>query len=356
MSLARRAEVAVKWHSKDQGAVVAADATFKDITRDLVPHLLGITYTDNLTGAADDLSIELEDVAELWAGDWRPQSGDQVEATIKAEPWLTSVDTLRFGRFAHDKITVSFPPHQVTIQALSAPLATGLRRRKRTRSWSGVNLLYIAADICNSHGLDLDWQGDAGDTYKRREQKDQSDLDFLEALCKDVGRGVKVCESKEDNGKYQIAVFPEYAVDTGTSAGTIDVRGGHVLSASFDIDDSARYGSVHIKFLNPRTGKTAEYEYKDPGNPDGQTLILRLPLDDSAQGLAICKGKLRQANRFANTGKLTVQGDPGLVAGVVVELKGAHSIDGRFTVTKATHRPIGGYVTELTLRRTMEAF
>jgi hypothetical protein len=131
MSLARRAEVSVKWHSKDKGAVVASDGTFTDITRDLEPHLLGIAYTDNLTGAADDLTIELEDVAELWEGDWRPQLGDQVEATITAEPWLTQVDTLRFGRFAHDKITLALPPHRVTIQAISAPLATGLRAPRR---------------------------------------------------------------------------------------------------------------------------------------------------------------------------------------------------------------------------------
>jgi phage protein D len=356
MSLARRAEVSVKWHSKDKGAVVAADGTFTDITRDLEPHLLGIAYTDNLTGAADDLTIELEDVAELWEGDWRPQLGDQVEATITAEPWLTQVDTLRFGRFAHDKITLALPPHRVTIQAISAPLATGLRRRKRVKTWSGVNLLYIAADICNRAGLDLDWQGDAGDTYKRREQRDKSDLEFLEELCKEVGRGVKVCESTQANGKFQISVFPEYQMDTGASVGTVDIRGGHVVDASFQVDDSARYGSVHVKFLNPRTGKVAEYEYKDPDNPDGQTLMLRLPLDNSAQGAAICKGKLRQANLFAGTGQLTVQGDPGLVAGVVFDLKGAHSIDGRFIVTKATHNPIGGYTTRIDVRRTVELY
>ncbi len=360
MSLARRAEVAVKWHSKDQGADadLVLDGSFRDITRDLEPHLLGITYTDNLTGAADDLSLELEDVAELWTGDWRPQSGDQVEASITADPWLTGVKTLRLGRFAHDKITVSFPPNRVTLQAISAPLATGLRRRKKVRTWKGVNLLYIAADICNAAKppLDLDWQGDAGDTYKHRIQRDKSDLEFLEEVCKEVGRAVKVCESKEDSGKFQISVFPEFQMDTSASVGTINILGGHVLNASFSIDDSARYGSAHVKFFNPKTGKTAEYEYQDPDNPDGQTLMLRLPLDDSAQGLAICKGKLRQANRFAGTGRLTVHGDPGLVAGVVFDLEGANSIDGRFIVTKATHRPIAGYVTELDVRRTVELY
>ena len=59
-----------------------------------------VTVHDD-TNASDQAGIDLEDVAELWVGDWRPASGDQVEASITADPWLTDVKTLRFGRFAH---------------------------------------------------------------------------------------------------------------------------------------------------------------------------------------------------------------------------------------------------------------
>jgi hypothetical protein len=58
---ARRATPGITW----QGT---------DITRDLAPDLLSIGYADNLTGAADDLTLELQDRAGLWSSPGGPRS------------------------------------------------------------------------------------------------------------------------------------------------------------------------------------------------------------------------------------------------------------------------------------------
>lgn len=354
----RHADLAITWTAKDAGsnALLALGGGSRDITRELGDSLLSFSYTDNLTGAADDLSLEVEDRAELWSGDWQPQHGDKVEATITSEPWLTDVKTLRVGTFAHDKITLAGPPARVSIKAISAPLATGLRRTKRTRSWRKATLYDIAADIADRAGVDLDWIGSDGETYKQRVQQNKSDLEFLEELCAEVGRAVKVAESAQRAGRFAIIIFPEAERDSTAPVGEIDLRGGNVLSWSFDADDSARYGSCHIKFFDPRSGKTVEAQYTDPDHVDGQTLEVRLPVDARGQALEICKGKLRQANRFAAAGHLDVVGDPGLVAGVTFDLANAGGLSGRFIITKATHRPVGGYVCSLDVRRCVEAF
>jgi len=339
----RRVKLAVSWESKS-------------ITRDLAPHLLGLNYTDNLSGAADDLSLELEDRDGLWSGDWRPEHGDTVVARLEAEGWFgygDPVTSLRLGTFAHDKISLSGPPRRVSLQCVSAPLATGLRRRKRTHAWRGVTLKQIAKDIAARAGIELQFEGSEGSKYKNAVQHDKSDLEFLQEICSEVGRTLKITESK-------IVICDELSLDAGPSIGKIALAGGNVLSWSFDGDDSGRYGSCHITFMSPRTGKKIEAQFPPSGqtieglDPNGQTLELRMPISDAAEAQERAKSHLRNANRFATSGKINTVGDCGLVAGVVFDLEDAFTLDGKFIITKADHHTVGGYTCALSVRRCLE--
>lgn len=340
----RHTKLAVTWQSKA-------------IARDLAPHLKSLVYADNLSGAADDLSLELEDHDGLWSGDWRPDFGDTVVARLEADGWFGEdpVTSLRLGMFAHDKISLSGPPRVASLQCVSAPLATGLRRRKRTHAWRGVTLKQIAQDIADRALLRLDFQASAGPAYKQALQNDKSDLEFLEELCKEVGTTLKVTEST-------IVIYDELQLDAGDAAGDIDLVGGKVLSWSFDSDDSGRYGSCHVSCFDPRTGKTSHGQFPADGqtvpglDPNGQTLELVIQVSDAGEALARAKALLRNANRFATKGKLTTVGDPGLVAGVIFNLTNAFGFDGKFIITRAEHHPVGGYVCNLDVRRCVEGY
>jgi uncharacterized protein len=329
----------------------------KGIAKDLAPHLKSLTYADNLSGAADDLALELEDRANLWAGDWQPNFGDQVVARLKYDgAWFgQKVTDLRLGTYAHDKIRLSGPPHLVSLQCVSAPLATGLRRRKRTHVWQGVNLQQIANDIAQRAQLQLNFSGSAGPAYKKAVQNDKSDLEFLEHQCKEVGRTLKVTES-------QIVIYDEMKLDAGDAVGDIDLGSGNVIGWDFDADDSQRYGSCHIKCFDPRTGKVSQGQFPPSGttiqglDPNGQTLELSIGVSDVGEATTRAQALLRNANRFATSGKMTTLGDPGLVAGVIFNLKGAANLNGKFIVTKATHTPVGGYTTALEVRRCLEGY
>ncbi len=341
----RHARLAVSWESKA-------------ITRDLAPHLLALSYADNLSGAADDLALDLEDRDQLWAGDWRPEFGDTVVARLEANGWFGAdpVTKLRLGKFAHDKISLSGPPTVVSLQCVSAPLATGLRRRKRTHAWAGVSLKQIATDIADRSHMRLDFQGDAGPAFKHAAQNDKSDLEFLEELCKEVGFTLKVTEST-------IVIYDELTLDSGDAVGDIDLKGGNVIAYNFDADESERYGSCHVSCFDPRTGKTSHGQFPADGqvipglDPNGQTLELVIQVSDVAEALARAKALLRNANRFATKGTLTTLGDPGLVAGVIFNLTNAGALGGKFIITHASHRVTGGgYVCTLDVRRCLEGY
>jgi phage protein D len=340
----RRVELAVSWVTKE-------------IARDLGPHLKSLVYIDNLSGAADDLALTVEDRDSLWSGDWKPTFGDKVVARLKwADAWFgNKVTDLRLGTFAHDKIRLSGPPRIATLSCVSAPMSSGLRRRKHTKAWRGVTLKQIAQDIADRAGMQLDFDGAPGGVYAHALQHDKSDLEFLEHECKQVGRTVKVTESK-------IVIFEEHALDGRAASGDIDLIGGKVLTWDFDADDGGRYSSCHVTCFNPRSGKKIEYEFPPKGvtipglEDNGQTLELAISVSDAAEAAKRAESLLRNANRFATSGTISTVGDPGLVAGVTFNLTNAGGLSGKFIVTRAEHHIVGGYTTSLGIRRTLEGY
>lgn len=331
----------------------------KAIARDLAPHLKAVTYTDVLSGAADDLALELEDREALWSGDWKPTFGDKVvarAATSEGWAWFGSkVNSIALGTFAHDKISLSGPPRVAALQCISAAMATGLRRRKRTKAWRGVSLKFIAQDIAKRAEMKLNWDGAEGAKYEHVFQHNKSDLEFLEEQLKEIGRTIKVHGDS-------IIIFDEHKLDAGKAVGDIDLRGGRVKGWAFDSGDSDRFGSCHVTCFNPRSGKKVEAEFppkgtKIPGLDDnGQTLELAIEISDASEAAARAASLLRNANRFATSGKLTTVGDLGLQAGVVFNLTNAGALSGKFIITRAEHHLVGGYICTIDVRRCLEGY
>lgn len=79
-----------------------------DISADISRHLKSISYTDNLSGEADDLHITLEDREGLWQSTWMPEKGALLDATLQHKHWqnLSALpQNLRLGLFEIDEIT-----------------------------------------------------------------------------------------------------------------------------------------------------------------------------------------------------------------------------------------------------------
>lgn len=336
MSSPRQTEIVLTWMNRV-------------IIDDIAPHLVGLSYTDVLAGEADDLAIEVEDRDALWSGPWQPAKGDACEVTIKASPWCTNVEELYTGIFSHDKISLSGPPSRVSLRCVSAPLASGLRRKTHTRAWQSVTLKQIATDIAQSAGLALQYEAAPGAPYKRRDQKNKSNLAFLQELCEKAGQAIKVYDGK-------IVIFDEIERDAQPATCEINLSGGRVLSWSFDGDTSARYGSCRVSCTNPRSGKKLVGTFTDPTNRDGQTLEVVHHADSLGEAQSMARAMLFNANRFATSGRLSVVGDCGLVAGTNFNLVNARGFDGKFVITKATHYAVGGYRVELDVRRCVEGY
>ena len=70
----------------------------------------------------------------------------------------------------------------------------------------------------------------------------------------------------------------------------------------------------------------------------------------------MAKNALRKANKHENTGKITLFGDPRLVAGVTADLKNFGSFDNKHIISKAVHRISNGYTTEVEIRKCLNGY
>jgi len=324
-----------------------------NITENLRPHLKGWTYTDNLSGQSDDLQITLEDRAHLWMGDWYPEHGAKLTATMKRMNWTVEQKTQDFllGVFEIDEIENSYPPSEVTIKALSVFQSTALKGEAKNRAWEKTKLSVIANDIASGAGIELYYDVADDPEYDRKEQTEEQDLPFLQNLCSDAGLALKVSDSK-------IIIFDEAQYEQADPVMEIDFKTYKIkkFRGRGTIDDT--YSSVKIAYRSPKGRVTQDYTYIPPNPPAvGRVLVLRERFDNLGEAERKAKKALREKNSKAWQVSLTILEDMQVCASQNITLKNFGKYDGKWIVTQATHgQSSSGDEVSLQLRRCLEGY
>ena len=60
----------------------------KDISADLAVSLQGLSYTDNMSGEADTLDLQLEDIAGMWQDSWFQEARIFSLPSLRMQPIL----------------------------------------------------------------------------------------------------------------------------------------------------------------------------------------------------------------------------------------------------------------------------
>lgn len=122
----------------------------KDISADLTPHLVSLTYTDHVKGKSDEVEISLEDADARWRNEWYPQKGDTLNVQIGFVNNLVDC-----GEFVIDEIELQGPPDTVSIRGMASSINKSLRTRKN-KAHENKTLKDIAQATCSALGLTLD--------------------------------------------------------------------------------------------------------------------------------------------------------------------------------------------------------
>ena len=342
-----------------------ADITFQgvNITESIRPCFLSLTYTDNEDGEADDLRLRLQDRAGIWRESWLEDMVNaaaggrfKVRAGILRENWDGRGSDVRLdcGEFELDSVEASGPPSVVDIKATALPFSSSIRQTRKTKAWEKYTLSGIAREIAGMNGLSCMYESAADPGYDRVEQSRQSDVKFLERLCRDAGVSLKATDK-------MLVLFDQSKFEKRAPVRTIQ-RGreylGYTLRAS---TAGTQYASCRVSYSDPLTAKCIEgvarvddYDEKARNN---QQLEIRARVKSAGEAKAMAEKRLRLHNRFSKTCSFTFPGDPSLLAGNTVLLEDFGAFDGKYLITQAVHKVDGGgYTTAVQLRRVIGGY
>jgi phage protein D len=323
----------------------------RDLTADLSPYVLGVTWTDYLSGQSDEISIELEDADDRWLGDWYPVKGD----TLTLSMTYPGQAPLNCGSFEVDEINADGPPSVVVIRGLSAGVSKGVRTRKGY-AYENTTLAEVAAQVAKRNKLTL-----VGEIRPLRidriTQFRERDLAFITRVGRQYGYAVKLRENK--------LIFTAMAgLRDGAPVRTISRKECSRYGLKDKIKDV--YRSAKNTHHDPDSQKTIRSEAQDTRAPDSQVgmetsadeLRINQRAPDAASAQAQAEAALGEANDERAGGSLTLPADRRLVAGAVVTLDPSWGrMAGDYLINQARHskRRSSGTTADIEIRRVTPA-
>lgn len=325
----------------------------KDITKDIEPYLLSVSYTDVLEGESNTAQISLHDRERLFIADWFPKRGDSAELSLSKLNWTGESDSnsVSFGVFEIDEIenkVSASSGNTASIKLNSIANKSELRSIDKSRSWEKVKLSKIATDLTQEAGLELFFDADDVD-IERAEQKETSNLKFLHKLCKDNGLCLRV-----SNGK--VIIFDAERYEAKDAVTTLIYGDENIISFSGKATISKIYKSARVKYRHGKQAEKFDYKFDDPEKPDGMTLEINQKVESPAEAEKLAKKKLKEKNREEITVNLNVIGDFIYLAGQTLELKDFGFYDGRYMIKKVTHSVGKGYTCSLEMYKCVTSY
>ena len=325
-----------------------------DATSFLEPYVLSFSYTDHATDKADEVQLELQNRDGRWNADWWPAKGTSVTAGLACSDWFGpgKGGSLSCGSFTVDTVKYEGPPDTLSIKAVSASLTTELRDTNRTKGWENHTLKVVAAEIAEKNGLGLQYTGDPC-PFRRVDQREESDLSFLQRLATAHGANLKVHDGT-------IYLFSAQLGDAQSASATIRRFGDAFSPEHFSFEeksDDTDYSDCSVAYKDPETGETSKATFPNPesGEQAGEKpLTINQRVESLDAALRLAKSHLRQSNKAGSEGTLDMPGHPSIRAGQTVALTGFGKFDGTwFVETSKQSLGDGGYKTSLTIRRTL---
>lgn len=307
----------------------------KDIAERISPYVLSTTYTDHLSGEADELEIVLEDRDNRWKGAWMPQKGDRVTLRLG----YSGEKMLEAGEFQVDEVEYNGPPDTVTIKGLAAGVKPSLRTR-RSAAYEKKPLQKIAEEIAGRHGLTMRGKVPAI-TVARSTQHQETDLAYLKRVADTYGLVFSI--------KGTDLVWHDLdQLDQAASSITIK-RQGFPGCYTIRTKSAHVYKACTVTYFNAKQKKELSHTFSAKGITTGDVLRLVQRAENKGQAERMATAALRSANGRQVEGSLSLEGTIALRAGRNLDLQGWGELDGQYQTLKAVHRIErgAGYSTEV---------
>jgi phage protein D len=243
------------------------------------------------------------------------------------------------GEFEIDEIQFSGYPKQLDIKAISAPPSGSSRKEQKTKAWEKVKLEQILGDVAESVGYKAVYDVDRDVIYDRKDQNNESDLSFLQKLCKEQDYCLKVSDNQliiYDADKYEQSPAQFTLTDR-------DIESYTLKTQSHDL-----YTACKVEYYDEDKKEANNYTYTSDngGMVTGQTLIVKKRVKSLAEAKELAERSLRTKNKNETVATFSVSIDMDnrlFNATTTFNIVGFGMYDGKYIIDKATHSISSGY-------------
>lgn len=308
-------------------------------TTQLSDCLESLNYTDNASGALDDIALVLDSKYSLG---WTPEKEKDLDVTIVMENWYVNGVTERYhcGNFVVDDITLDGSPRIMTVKAISQPASSDFKEVPVTKTWQNVTLRQIVEGIMAKHGMTVLIYNADEVPIETIEQSDKSDSEFITELCKKYGLSCKTYKVGFvifDEARYEANQsynkFGDYPADWATMTEDWTV---HEIQPGWKWNTTLQgtYTGAEISYTNGKKGETVKATVGEPT----RLLRLREKADSIAEAEKIAKDRVNEENKKAVTFSFSpALFDPRLFASCNVDIMNLDPrVDGKYYVDKVS--------------------
>lgn len=323
----------------------------KNITEDIAPDLLRFAYSDNATGMADDVTIELKDNNRKWISSWAPNKGDIIKPSIITTDWRYGGDNCRLfcGTFLVDVPSYSGPPRIMALGGIAVPVNTGFMTTQKSRTWESASIKKIAQTIANNAELKLHFDSKLNPVIQFIEQSEEADVSFLLNVCKSAGLAMKLYNQK-------IVIYNEVEYEAKAPVATLIESDMENWSANTSWTDTG-YDGCKVEYTDPDSGATLSYTFWAPGRKNGKKVFKEnCEAKSHADAQRLAKAKLRELNKKEYSFSCTLPIRLDLCAGQAVNLESFGRFDGKYFIDKIGYTVGGGSTISLDLHRCLEGY
>ena len=317
-----------------------------NITADIEPHLIELTYTDQLEGASDELSVTFEDISGKWIRQWFPTQGDKLRAAIGYQGALLT----DIGEFEIDEVEYSYKPSSISLKALS----TGITKANRTlkpKAYENTTLAQIVGIVANRLKLKVVGKIKAI-PIKRVTQYQERDVEFLARLAREYHHSFKIVGD-------QLVFTDKTELGQAEAVLILEERDCISLRLRDRIKDTAKevdisgYDASGKKVVKKRKKATAlRPNLKQAKAASEDTLKIVTRGESEEQVEARGNAALAEQNDDQTAGNITLVGNPSLVAGATILLRNLGVFSGKYLIKSSRHSisRSQGYTTDIEVR------
>ena len=209
-------------------------------------------------------------------------------------------------------------------------------RQKNSQGYENKTLKQIAKEIADKHGYTL--VGEISDIrVDRITQNKERDLSFLTKLAEQYGYIFKIAENN--------LVFYDVSKLKGAKSTQIFYK-SDLTHINLREKTSQKYKAVQVSYFDPKKKKTVKATARNESVVKGDTLKINVRCTDRKQAIVKANAALGTADTKIE-GTLDFVGNPYLIAGLNIELKGVGHFSGKYHIKQARHRfdRASGYTT-----------